>query len=91
MLIADQVGDLLTIQVGVDKDRLRGDALLEQDLGLDSLALTEVLLALEDDLAISIPDPVQAGLRTLDDLVAVVASQVVGRRGAPGRVTSAPG
>ena len=91
MLIADQVGDLLTIQVGVDKDRLRGDALLEQDLGLDSLALTEVLLALEDDLAISIPDPVQAGLRTLDDLVAVVASQVVAGRGAPGRITSAPG
>jgi acyl carrier protein len=94
VLIDDQVGRLLMAEVGVDRDRLRGDALLEQDLGLDSLALTEVLLALEDELSISIPDPVQADLRTLDDLVAVVASQlgvgVVGGNGTGG-VRSTPG
>lgn len=76
MLIDHQVVDLLVAEAGVDPSLLRGDALLQQDLGLDSLALTEVLLALEDDLAICIPDPVQAELRTLDDLVTVVAAQL---------------
>lgn len=76
MLIDEQVIDLLVAEAGVDPGLLRGDALLQQDLGLDSLALTEVLLALEDDLAISIPDPVQAELRTLDDLVNVVAAEL---------------
>lgn len=76
MLIDEQVVGLLVAEAGIDPSLLRGDALLQQDLGLDSLALTEVLLALEDDLAISIPDPVQAELRTLDDLVTVVAAQL---------------
>jgi len=78
VLIEDEVRDVLVSHLGVDPTKLRGRALLEEDLGLDSLALTEALLVLEDQLAISIPDPVQAELRTFDDLVAVVGSQVNG-------------
>ena len=76
MLIEDRVRDLLVTHLGVDPARLTGPALLTEEIGLDSLALTEALLVLEDDLAISIPDPVQVELRTFDDLLAVVASQV---------------
>jgi acyl carrier protein len=78
VLITSEVGDVLVAHLGVDRSRLLGPARLDEDLGLDSLALTEALLALEDELAISIPDPVQAGLHTFDDLVAVVASQLSG-------------
>lgn len=76
MLIEDAVRKVLTGHLGVDASRLCGSARLEADLGLDSLALTEALLVLEDELAISIPDPVQVCLRTLDDLFTVVGSQV---------------
>jgi len=78
LLIDDQVRDVLAAHLGVDPAELVGQARLEDDLRLDSLALTEVLLALEDELAISIPDPVQADLRTLADLVEVVTRQVSG-------------
>ena len=80
MLIDERVGAVL-LHLGVERGDLAGSARLDEDLGLDSLALTEVLLALEDELAISIPDPVQTELRTLDDLVSVVASQLDGRPG----------
>jgi acyl carrier protein len=76
VLIDVRISAVLVDHLGVDPRRLVGSARLEDDLGLDSLALTEVLLALEDDLVISIPDPVQAALRTLGDLVDVVASQL---------------
>jgi len=76
VLIDDQVRDVLVGHLGVDRRRLIGSARLDEDLGLDSLALTEALLSLEDELAISIPDPVQAALRTFDDLLEVVTSQV---------------
>ena len=68
--------EVLVAQLGLDADRVVDQARLADDLGLDSLALTEVLLTLEDELAISIPDVVQAGLQSFADLVAVVASQV---------------
>ena len=76
MLIDDEVRQVLVSHLGVDRARILGPARLDEDLGLDSLALTEALLSLEDELAISIPDPVQVGLRTFDDLVGVVASQL---------------
>ncbi|MEJ7764382.1 MAG: acyl carrier protein, partial [Acidimicrobiales bacterium] len=70
------VRQVLIAHLGIDPDRLQAGARLEQDIGLDSIALTEALLILEDELAISIPDPVQATLRTIDDLIAVVATQL---------------
>ena len=69
----------MLVGLGFDRAALVGPARLDDDLGLDSLSLTEVLLALEDELVISIPDPVQAQLRTVDDLLAVVGSQIGSR------------
>ncbi|MEO5678916.1 MAG: phosphopantetheine-binding protein [Acidimicrobiales bacterium] len=76
MLIERTVGDVLVVHLGVNPAGLVADALLVEDLALDSLALTEILLVLEDELAICLPDPLQEGLRTFGDLVAVVAAQV---------------
>ena len=90
MLIDQRVGDLLVVHLGVEPSRIVGSASLYGDLGLDSLSLTEALLLLEDELAISIPEPVQVELRTFSDLVAVVASQVTGTAGSVGR-NPAPG
>ncbi len=75
-----EVRHVLVDHLGIDPARLIGAAGLESDLGLDSLGLTEVLLALEDELAISIPDTLLAELRTLADLVDVVATQLAGRQ-----------
>ncbi len=92
MLIEDKVRDLLVTQLGVDPSRLTGTARLVEELGLDSLGLTEALLVLEDDLAISIPDPVQEGLRTFDDLLAAVSSQVSpAEASGRGWISSGPG
>lgn len=76
MLIEDKVRDVLVSHLGVDPASVTASARLVDDIGLDSLALTEALLVLEDDLAISIPDPVQVELRTFGDLLFAVASQL---------------
>lgn len=73
---ARRVGDVLSHHLGLDPARLVGPALLDEDLGLDSMGLIEALLALEDELAISIPEPVQSSLATYEDLVTVVASRL---------------
>lgn len=75
-LTARRVGDVLSHHLGLDPVRLVGPARLDEDLGLDSMGLTEALLTLEDELAISIPEPVQSSLETYQDLVTVVASRL---------------
>ena len=76
MLIEDKVRDVLVSHLGVDPGQVTASARLADDIGLDSLGLTEALLVLEDDLAISIPDPVQVELHTFGDLLAAVASRL---------------
>lgn len=70
------VGGILADQLGLDVTDLSGQARLAEDLGLDSIGLTEALLALEDELSISIPEPVQARLLSFDDLVVAVAARL---------------
>ncbi|MFE4368230.1 phosphopantetheine-binding protein [Streptomyces sp. NPDC056835] len=44
------------------------DALLERDLGVDSLTLLELVETLQDRLSITVPDEVTARVRTVADL-----------------------
>ncbi|MFE4540288.1 acyl carrier protein [Streptomyces scopuliridis] len=44
------------------------DAVLEHDLGVDSLALLEVVETLQERLRITVPDEVTARVRTVADL-----------------------
>lgn len=55
---------------------LRGDTNIVQDLGLDSLAIMNFMLEIEDRFDISIPLDRAAGIATVDDLVGAVAALV---------------
>lgn len=46
----------------------RREAVLEMDLGVDSLALLEVVETLQERLGITVPDEVTARIRTVADL-----------------------
>lgn len=48
--------DLLVRELGVARGAIRPESSLEEDLGLDSLGMVELLLALEDACGVSIPD-----------------------------------
>lgn len=57
----------------VGEGDLRDDALLGEDLGVDSLAAIELAMVLEDTYSIRLPDDVLAEIRTYGDLAAAVA------------------
>ena len=64
--------------LGVDTGDLTDGAGLYDDLGADSLAVMEVLCALEDELGIELPESTQfaAGLRSVGDVVEAFESRV---------------
>lgn len=68
--------ELAVEHLDVDPARLRQDALLGEDLGVDSLAAIELGMVLEDEFGISLPDDVLADIQTYGDLVAAVQSRV---------------
>jgi acyl carrier protein len=46
------------------------------DLGADSLDVVELVMSLEDEFDIEVPDEVVEGMRTIDDIEQYVGAQV---------------
>lgn len=61
-----------------DPASFRADQLLGEDLGMDSLASTELALVLEDELHIRVPQDEREEIRTFGDVVRVVTEKLAG-------------
>lgn len=68
---------------GESVDTLPEDGHLEQDLGIDSLALAELITHLEQALAIVIPDEDTGRLKTISNLRALLSGLVSNETDAP--------
>jgi acyl carrier protein len=60
--------DILFDQLGVDRDLITPEAKLEEDLGADSLDLVEIIMSVEDEFIIDIPDEHAEKLQTVQQL-----------------------
>jgi acyl carrier protein len=54
--IEDKVKNIIVEQLGVDEDEVTLDASFTDDLGADSLDIVELVMALEEEFSIEIPD-----------------------------------
>ena len=51
-----KVKDIIVEQLGVDPERVKEDAKFIEDLGADSLDIVELVMAMEEEFDIEIPD-----------------------------------
>ena len=65
----DQVKEILARQLRVSPDRVTMDAQIKRDLGADSVDILQLLMRLEDDYGITIPDQELAKFETVGDVV----------------------
>jgi len=56
MAVADKVVDIIVEQLNVDKDKVVPEASFIDDLGADSLDLVELIMAMEEEFDVEIPD-----------------------------------
>ncbi len=68
-MIYDKVKAILVKQLGVNESKITENTNLATDLGADSLDLVEILMALEEEFNISIPDEVIPEIKTITDIV----------------------
>ena len=62
--------------LGLDAGQLKTESRLFEDLGVDSMRLVELILALEEAFEIDIPDEESIGLRTVQDVVDYIVRRV---------------
>lgn len=67
--IPAKVKEVIVEQLGVDAERVRSDASFIDDLGADSLDIVELVMAMEEEFDIEIPDEDAEKLKTVSDVV----------------------
>lgn len=70
--ILDKVREVIVDQLNADADDVTEDASFIDDLGADSLDIVELVMALEEEFGISIPDEEAENIKSVGDAVAYI-------------------
>ncbi len=65
----ETVRDIIAKQLSVKVEEIKNDSNIAEELGADSLDLVEILMSLEDEFGISIPDEAIPEIKTINDVV----------------------
>jgi acyl carrier protein len=76
MSIADSVKEIVSQQLDIDIADIKGESQFIEDLGADSLAVVELVLAFEEQFDIDIPDEDTERIRTVDDAIKYIEEKM---------------
>ena len=71
-----RVNSIISDQLGVEGGSLVREANLLDDLGADSLDVVELVMALEEEFGIEVPDEDVENIRTIGDVVDYIGTRV---------------
>ena len=74
--IFERVQDIVVQQLGVDKTKVTLNANFANDLGADSLDTVELVMAIEEEFSIEIPDEDAEKIATLDQAIQFIRQAV---------------
>ena len=65
----EKVSKMLAEQLGIAPEKITPDAEIIKDLGADSLDVVELMMSLEDEYGITLPEAEVEGAKTVQDVV----------------------
>ena len=76
MSMEEKVKKIIVDQLGVSADQVTPDAAFVDDLGADSLDLTELIMAMEEEFGVEIDDEDAQTMTKVKDALAYIQSKV---------------
>ncbi len=70
-----KVKEVIVEQLGVDPERVKAEASFIDDLGADSLDIVELVMAMEEEFGIEIPDEDAEKLKTVQDVASYLQTK----------------
>lgn len=70
-----KVKDIIVDQLGVEEEEVTLESSFIEDLGADSLDIVELIMALEEEFEIEVPDEDAEKLQTVSDAVEYITKQ----------------
>lgn len=67
--IEAKVKSIITDQLGVGEDEIKPESSFIEDLGADSLDIVELVMAMEEEFEVEIPDEEAENIKTVGDAI----------------------
>lgn len=75
-MVFETIRRLLADQLDIDEEEITMDSTLLEDLGADSIELVDLVMSLEDEYDIEVPDDATDDIRTVGDAVRFIENLV---------------
>lgn len=76
MTTLDKVRKMLAEQLNKPIEKVQAESRFVEDLSIDSLDMIEMLMALEDEFSISVPNDQVDNMKTVGDIVAFIEKAI---------------
>ena len=71
-MVLEKVKAILAEQYDVEEDKSTADTDLQEDLGADSLDVVDLLMSIEDEFEVEVPDEEIENIKTVGSLVSYI-------------------
>lgn len=71
-MVLGKVKAILAEQFDVEEDKITADTDLQEDLGADSLDVVDLLMSIEDEFEVEVPDEEIENIKTVGSLVSYI-------------------
>lgn len=71
-MVSEKVKAILAEQFDVEEDKITADTDLQEDLGADSLDVVDLLMSIEDEFEVEVPDEEIENIKTVGSLVSYI-------------------
>lgn len=68
-MVFEKIQTILADQFDVDEENITMETRLEEDLGADSLDSIDIVMSIEDEFEMEVPDDVVENIKTVSDIV----------------------
>lgn len=73
-MVFEKVKSIIADQLDVEEDKVIAEANITEDLGADSLDVVDLVMSIEEEFDIEIPDEAVEGIKTVGDIVKYIES-----------------
>lgn len=75
-MVFEKVKEMLCEQLDVEEDKVTPEASIVDDLGADSLDVVDLIMSLEEEFDVEVPDEDVENMKTVGDIVKYIENKI---------------
>ncbi len=75
-MVLEKVKAILADQFDAEEDSISSDTTIQEDLGADSLEVQDLIMSIEDEFEIEVPEEDIEGIKTVGNLVEYIENNI---------------